>query len=170
MSSRSRPRRVVTQEVLSAGRVLSNAAVMFHSVLAGKQGLSAIEEKAIDLLDRFGPLTAGELGDKSALAPASITGLVDRLEKKGFVKRVPDAADGRRVRIQMRPESLAAFAPLFTDLVEQMESLCAKYSVEDLETIAAFMNEAARRQHECAARLTNADAAEPVTESKRDKR
>jgi DNA-binding MarR family transcriptional regulator len=158
MSSRSRPRRVVTQEVLSAGRVLSNAAVMFHAVLAGKQGLSATEEKALDLLDRHGPLTAGELGEQSALAPASITGLIDRLEKKGFVKRVADAVDGRKVRVQLRPESLKALEPLFRDLVEQMEALCAKYSVEELETITAFMTEAAQRQHECASRLTNSGA------------
>jgi DNA-binding MarR family transcriptional regulator len=157
MSTRTRTRRLVTQDVLVAGRVLSNAAVMFHTALAGKQGLSATDEKAIDLLDRHGPLTAGELGEKSALAPASITGLIDRLEKRGLVKRVPDASDGRKVRVEIRHESIAAFAPLFADLVEQMERLCGKYSVDDLETIAKFMNEAARTQHECSARLSAAE-------------
>src|SRR5262245_27627343 len=161
MTSRPRTRRAATDEVLAAGRVMSNAAVMFHSVLAAKQGLTATDEKALDLLDRFGPLTAGELGEKSALAPASITGLIDRLEKKGFVKRVADAADGRRVRVELRPERLAVFAPLFLDFVAELESLCAKYSVEQLELIAEFMLEAAQRQQVCASKLSSQDTAAP---------
>lgn len=167
MTSRPRTRRSATDEVLMAGRIMSNAAVMFHSVLAGKLGLTATDEKAMDLLDRFGPLTAGELGEKSALAPASITGLIDRLEKKGFVKRVADAADGRKVRVELQPARLYAFAPLFADFVAEMESLCAKYSVEQLETFAEFMQEAARRQQACAAKLSSQDAAAPSGKKKR---
>lgn len=141
-----------------AGRILSNAAVMFHAVLAEKQGLAATEEKAIDLLERFGPLSAGELSEKSGLAPASVTGLIDRLEKKGFVRRVADADDGRKVRVELRRERLAELAPLFVDLVAELESLCAKYSVEELELITGFMLEAARRQQACAGRLSSSDA------------
>lgn len=145
-----------------AGRIMSNAAVMFHTVLAEKQGLAATEEKAIDLLERFGPLTAGELSEKSALAPASVTGLIDRLEKKGFVKRIADAADGRKVRVELRRERLAEFAPLFADFVAELETLCAKYSVEELELIAGFMTEAARRQQICAGRLSAASTPTPT--------
>jgi MarR family len=52
------------------------AAVMFHAALSARLGLSATEEKALDLLDRFGPLTARQLAERSGLAPASVTGLV----------------------------------------------------------------------------------------------
>lgn len=159
MAKRARNRRVVTDEVLFAGRVLSHAAVTFHSVVAEKQGLTAIEEKSLDLLQRFGPLTAGELSEKSGLAPPSVTGLVDRLEKKGFVKRVADAADGRRVRVQLLEERLRAFAPLFTEFVGELEHLCATFTVDELEAILRFMTEAAERQRECAARLSKTPTA-----------
>jgi DNA-binding MarR family transcriptional regulator len=49
---------------------------MFHATLSARLGLSATEEKALDLLDRFGPLTARQLAERSGLAPASVTGLV----------------------------------------------------------------------------------------------
>lgn len=75
------------------------------------------------------------------------------------MKRVADAADGRRVRVELRPERLAVFAPLFIDFVAELESLCAKYSVEQLELIAESMLEAARRQQACAAKLSSQDAA-----------
>jgi DNA-binding MarR family transcriptional regulator len=140
--------------VLQAGRALGAAAVVFHAVVAQKQGLQPTEEKALDFLDRFGPLTAGELGTRSGLAPASVTGLLDRLERKGFVRRVADPADGRRVRAELVPERVQALAPLFVDLVAELETLCHRYSVEELQTVARFMAEAAERQRAAAARLS----------------
>lgn len=151
--ARPRSRAAAHGEVLNAGRVLSTAAVMFHSVLAHKQGLSASDEKAMDLLDRFGPLTAGELGSRTGLAPASVTGLIDRLEKKGFVRRSRDKLDGRRVLIELDRERTAALGPLFDDLVREMNELCAGYSVEQLGLIADFMLKAAARQQAATNRL-----------------
>ena len=155
MPKRARSRRDVTADLLAAGRVFSAAAVMFHSVVAAKQGLSATEEKTLDLLQRFGPLTAGELASQSGLAPPSVTGLIDRLEKKGFVRRQPDAADGRKVRIHVQLERFASFAPLFKDFVAELESLCTEFSVEQLEVITRFMLEASSRQQACAAKLSS---------------
>lgn len=157
MPIRSRTRRAVTDELLYAGRALSSAAVMFHTVVAAKQGLAPTEEKSLDLLQRFGPLTAGELAEKSGLAPPSVTGLIDRLERKGFVNRVADPADGRRVRVQLVEEKLMAFAPLFADFVRELEELCGTFSVEELEAILRWVKEAAARQQACAGRLTGGD-------------
>src|SRR4029453_588701 len=54
-----------------AGRASSVATVIFHTAVAAHQGLNATEEKALDLLERSGPLTAGELARQTRLAPAS---------------------------------------------------------------------------------------------------
>jgi DNA-binding MarR family transcriptional regulator len=131
---------------------------MFHTVVAEKQGLSATETKALELLHRAGALTAGELGAQSGLAPPSITGLINRLEKKGYVRRVGDASDGRKVRIEPSAEKLGESASLFVDLVTQMEDLCSTFSVQELETIARFLSEAARRQHSAAGKLATRTA------------
>ncbi len=154
MSKRKSPRENATQEVLDAGRALGAAAVLFHAVVAEKQGISAIEEKAIDLILRHGPLTAGELGAKSGLAPPSITGLLNRLEKKGFVRREGHPEDGRKIRVQVVEERLQSFAPLFQDLVAGMESLCESFSVDELRLIARFMESAARSQHAATTKLS----------------
>jgi DNA-binding MarR family transcriptional regulator len=127
---------------------------MFHTALAARQGLSATEEKAVDLLDRFGPLTAGELARRSGLAPASVTGLVDRLERKGFARRVPHPTDKRRVLIEACLSRVADLAPLFADWSRSLDELYAGYSDEQLETILHFLSEAARRQRAATARLT----------------
>lgn len=143
------------QQLQLAGREQSAATVMFHTALAAKQDLSATEEKALDLLERFGPLTAGQLAQRSGLAPASVTGLVDRLERKGFARRVPHPVDKRSVLIEVNPDRLAALGPLFDDWWRSLTELFSGYSDEQLETILHFLNEATRRQQEATARLTS---------------
>ena len=141
-----------------AGRVLSTAAVLFHATLAARQGLSATDEKSLDLVDRFGPLTAGDLARRTGLAPASITGLISRLEQKGLVRRVPDPADGRRVLIELDRQATARHLPLFADLLRRLEELYDRYSDDELELIAGFITEAARRQQEATEQLAAAPA------------
>jgi DNA-binding MarR family transcriptional regulator len=139
------------EQLMLAGRVQSEATVMFHAIVAAKQGLTATEEKALDLLDRSGPLTAGELARHTGLAPASVTGLVDRLERKGFVRRIPNPGDRRSVLVEVDTERVvASMAPLFADWVRSLQELYAGYTDEQLETILHFLTEVARRQRQAA--------------------
>jgi DNA-binding MarR family transcriptional regulator len=147
------------EQLALAGRASSAATVMFHTAVAARQGLSASEEKALDLLERSGPLTAGELARRSGLAPASVTGLIDRLERKGFARRVPNPGDGRSVLVEVDRERVyATVAPLFADWVGSLYELYAGYTDEQLEVILHFLTEAARRQQEATARLTAGQA------------
>jgi DNA-binding MarR family transcriptional regulator len=146
----------LVERLMTAGRAQSAATVMFHATLAARQGLSATEEKALDLLDRFGPLTAGELAKRSGLAPPSVTGLINRLERKGFVRRIPNPGDRRSVLVELdRERAFASVAPLFEDWVRSLHELWAGYTDEQLEVILHFLTEAARRQQEATARLTS---------------
>ena len=143
------------EQLAMAGRASSVATVMFHTAVAAKQGLSASEEKALDLLERSGPLTAGELARQSGLAPASVTGLINRLEQKGFARRIQNPSDRRSILVEVDVERMyARVAPLFANWVRSLEELYAGYSDEQLEVILHFLTEAARRQQEATARLT----------------
>ena len=137
-----------------AGRAHSNAAVMFHAALSARMDLGATEEKALDLLERLGPLTAGDIARHSGLAPASASGLIDRLERKGFVRRVRDGADRRRVIVEVVPESIAGFAGLFADFVARLDELYAGYDDDQLALILDFLRRSAEVQREATARLT----------------
>jgi len=144
------------ERLFTAGRESSAAAVMFHTALAAHQGLSSTEEKSLDLLDRYGPLTARELSKRSGLAPASVTGLVDRLERKGFARRVRHPQDGRSVLIETVEDRLADLGPLFADWARSLHELCEKYSDDQLATIIDFLTEAAERQRTATEKLTSA--------------
>jgi len=150
---RARDRSELIEALDAGGRALSTAVVLYHGALAARRGMTATETKALDLLARLGPLTAGALGEQAGLAPASVTGLLDRLERKGFARRIRDPEDGRRVLVEVVPDMLAALAPDFDDLMRELHALYEEFTAEQLEAIAHFLKEAARRQSEATVRL-----------------
>jgi hypothetical protein len=77
------------------GREHGDATVLFHSALATQLGLHPTDYKALGVLDRLGPMSAGDLGRHTGLAAASVTNLIDRLVAKGFLRREPDPTDRR---------------------------------------------------------------------------
>ncbi|MET8423364.1 MarR family transcriptional regulator [Nocardia sp. NPDC004860] len=147
-------RAAVIGELDDVGRDSSTVAVMFHSAIAAKQGLGATDMKAIDLLQRHGPLTAKELGERSGLAPASVTGLVDRLERRGYLRRVPHPTDKRRILIELCEQPVdTELVPLFEDWAREVHSHYEDFSTEELETVIRFLRGSTARQRALAARL-----------------
>ncbi|MEU1007900.1 MarR family transcriptional regulator [Streptomyces sp. NPDC005890] len=143
------------RRLMEVGRVHSGVTVMFHSAIAAKQGLNATEEKTLDLLERHGPLTAKDLARLTGLAPASVTGLVDRLAAKGFVRRVGHPTDKRRVLVEPNQEKIGELAGFFADWARDIVAACEEFSTEELETVVRFLSVMAERQREAAARLTS---------------
>ena len=74
--------------------------VLHTNAVASRIGLSATEFEAMDIITRYQPMTAGKLAEYCGLTTGAITGLVDRLERAGFVKRERDSEDRRRVYIK----------------------------------------------------------------------
>lgn len=141
---------------------------MFHTALASLHGLGASDSKALDLVDRFGPLTAGELATRSGLAPASITGLLDRLEHRGLIRRVRDPDDGRRVLIELDHGRVAALQPMFADFVADLQRMVAEFTTEELEIVLRFLQQATAVQEAATTRL--AQRAPEPTRSARPRR
>ncbi|MBB6406052.1 MarR family transcriptional regulator [Arthrobacter sp. AZCC_0090] len=149
----SAQRQDLLEAVFASGRELSTAAVMFHTKLSELRGLSATEGKAIDILLRFGPMTAGEFGERSGLAPASVTGLMQRLESKGVARRVRHEGDKRKVLIELVGDQVTAAMPHFVDFMGGLANLLEGYSDEELRVIADYSSKAARIQQDAAGRL-----------------
>jgi DNA-binding MarR family transcriptional regulator len=155
-----RRRDELIKEMDLAGRSIGAAAILFHSRLSELLDISLTEEKALDLLQRYGPMTARELSGRSGLAPASVTALIDRLERKGFARRTPHPSDGRSVLVEFDSGMVSRFAPFFAEFVASLHALYEQYSDEELELIAGFMNEAAARQRAATGNLGSDSKAE----------
>ena len=72
-----------------------------------------------------GPITAGELAERTGLTTGAITGVIDRLEKAGFVRRVKDPDDRRRVIIEPLAERIKGqIVPLFQSIGRGIADMC----------------------------------------------
>lgn len=142
------------KELEKWGRELNSRAIMFHHAVGERMGLSATEHKAADILRRFGPMTAGELAELTGLTTGAVTGLVDRLEREGFVKREHDRKDRRRVIIKpMEAGKYEEVQGLFDPMIDAMTELLSKYSKEEKDLIADFATKAAETLKEETRRL-----------------
>jgi DNA-binding MarR family transcriptional regulator len=155
MSSHQLPRESLIEAVLQASRESSTLAVFFHASMAERVGLGATEEKTLALLSQLGPLTAGEIASHTGLTTPSVTGLLDRLEDKGMVRRVRDTHDRRRVIVEPIQERLEELDQVFSSLQETFRELLEIYSDEQLAIIADFLTRAARRSQEFIASQPN---------------
>jgi DNA-binding MarR family transcriptional regulator len=120
-------------------RQLTTATILFHQAVADRLGMHVTDHKCADILLRTGPITAGELAQRTGLTTGAITGVIDRLEKAGFVRRAKDPGDRRRVIVQPVPERIEGkIGPLFESMARAMAKLCAQYSTQELAVIRDF--------------------------------
>lgn len=93
-------------------------------------------------------VTHSELGQRLMLSKAPITGVVDRLEKGGFVRRFADAFDRRVSRIKITPKGNESWLAVRGSLREVAESTCEGFSeaqMRQAETVLAHLLENAAR-------------------------
>jgi DNA-binding MarR family transcriptional regulator len=106
-------------------------------------GLNRTDVRALvaimDAARRGEALTAGGLGAAVALRSASVTALVDRLERGGHVRRVRDPEDRRRVALEMSDAAMAAGAEHFGGLARDLTAAMAGYTDEELAVVRRFL-------------------------------
>jgi DNA-binding MarR family transcriptional regulator len=129
----------------SIRRVIASAVLYSHQV-ADKIGLGPSDAQFMTLLEVHGPLTPGRLAELSGLRTGTVTGVLDRLERAGFVHR-ERAPDDRRKVIVSRDEAQIAerVVPHYTPQAELMLALLGKYDDRELAVIADFMRSVAGR-------------------------
>jgi DNA-binding MarR family transcriptional regulator len=145
MTTPRRGRREVLDELARVGREHSDATVLFHASIASLLDLHATDYKVLGILERSGSLSAGEIARESGLATASVTNLIDRLEQKGFVRRVTDPTDRRRVMVEAIADRLSGARSLFASTRRSLAELYDRYSDRDLSVIADFLRYNAER-------------------------
>jgi len=145
MSSPNRKKSTKRAELLrrlsDLGRKISTQTVFLHQAIAETVGLNATDTKCIGLIDSHpdGSVTAGRLSDLTGLTTGAITHILDRLEKRGFVERIRDENDRRKVFVRVRPENLRPLAPKYDSLGKAFTDLAQQYSDAEIELISEYM-------------------------------
>ncbi|MEK0314947.1 MarR family winged helix-turn-helix transcriptional regulator [Cohnella sp. 56] len=123
-------------------RGLGTRTVQYQHNVAAALGLYNNDYISVDLLREKGPITAGELSKLTGLSTGSVTALIDRLEKIGYVSRQSDPGDRRRVIIVPEYESKEEIANVYQPLHDAMIELAASYTAEELALISSFLGKA----------------------------
>ena len=121
-----------------ARRVGSLATLHNHAV-ADFMRCHPTDQECIDLLDWTGPLTAGEIGLHLGLSSGAVTGLVDRLEAGGWVRRERDPADRRRVVVHLSGERTGDLWPLYQPFSETIDAYRDRLGARDLRVVVEFL-------------------------------
>ena len=164
MSSVSGDRQEVMAALGHALRTASAQGAIFAEAVAESVRINRTDMECMDILAMHGPTTAGQLAELTGLSTGAITGLVDRLEKAGYVRRERDSDDRRRVIIHLNAEKVEReIVPLYAPMAIAMEELQTSYSDEQLALVLDFVNRSSQVMQRETARLHERIAARSGT-------
>ena len=125
-------------------RELSRQLSLLNHRVSTRLDLRDSDLECLDLITKYGPLSPSVLARRAGLHPATMTGILDRLERGGWITRDrdPDATDRRAVTIRGRRERGAEVLGLYSGMNTSLEQICAGYTDAELELLAGFLRRA----------------------------
>jgi DNA-binding transcriptional ArsR family regulator len=135
----SAERRRLEGEFLLAMRRAGSIMQLLGQISADRIGINATDLNCLNLVALTGHITAGDLARQTGLSTASITGVLDRLEEGGFVRRVRDPHDRRRVIVELGGgPGLREVGTTFGPVVKAWRATAAEYSDDELRLLLEF--------------------------------
>lgn len=153
----SPPRSRLNQEIRTALRDVSTQLSLLTHRFSEHLDLKDTELRCLDLIDTQGPLSPSTLARLAGLHPATLTGVIDRLERGGWITRERDPADRRGVLLQALDSRRADVLRLASGMNAEMAKVLAGYDDRDLQTIAHFLRQTATAGRAAIAQLDATD-------------
>jgi DNA-binding MarR family transcriptional regulator len=138
-----RRRGELTAEVRDGLRQLGFQLSLLNHQVGTQLELRDVDLDCLDLIDRYGPLSPSALARRAGLHPATMTGILDRLERGGWVTRERDPNDRRAVRVRAPRKRSADLMRLYSGMSRSMNQLLAGYDDSELELLADFLKRTA---------------------------
>lgn len=137
-----RQRRRVATAIKESLRALSIQLSLLNHQVSARIELNNVDLGCLDLIGRYGPLGAKALARRSGLHPATVTGILDRLERGGWITRERDPSDRRAVLIRALRDRNAEVFRLYAGMNASVDDILAGYSDAELDVIAGFLRRA----------------------------
>jgi DNA-binding MarR family transcriptional regulator len=127
-------REKLIQAIIDKRREMSTKTIMFHQAVADTLGLNVTDHKCLDLIRQYGAMPAGKLAELTGLTTAAVTGILDRLEQAGFVRRANDPKDRRRTIVELTGNKKLEkkVEAIFIPFHQRMRKRLASYSDSEL--------------------------------------
>lgn len=143
-------REEVIQAINNKLREMSTETILFHQAVADTLGLHITDHKCLDLIHRFGAMPAGRLAELTSMTTGAVTGIIDRLEEAGYVRRVNDPKDRRRTIVEpTRNKKLERkIEAIFMPLHERMHKHLSSYSDSELAFLLDVLTKTLDQSHQ----------------------
>jgi DNA-binding MarR family transcriptional regulator len=139
----ARRRRRLANAIKESLRELSIQLSLLNHHVGARLEIRDVDLDCLDLVDRYGPLSPSALARRAGLHPATMTGVLDRLERGGWVARERDPADRRGVVVRPRRERGAELLELYSGMNGAMDEILSGYSDAELELLRDFLHRTA---------------------------
>src|SRR5271170_1959304 len=160
----SAERHGLENDFLLAMRRTGSIMQLLGQTSADRIGINATDLNCLNIVALTGRLTAGDLARQTGLSTASITGVLDRLEEGGFVRRVRDSQDRRRVIAELAyGPGLREVGSTFGPVVKAWRATAADYSDDELRLLLEFQGKVEEIIRSQLARLREGGGTPPAT-------
>jgi DNA-binding MarR family transcriptional regulator len=133
-------KRDLFEELINEVRMSQVATDRFDEAVAQALGINRTDMRCLDVLEREGgSVPAGRLAEATGLTSGAMTTAIDRLERGGFVRRMHDPHDRRRVLVELTPRAGSSAGDLYIEHANEAERLYRRYSEAQLETVLEFV-------------------------------
>jgi DNA-binding MarR family transcriptional regulator len=133
-------KQALIEELVEQFRISGNQDSAFDNLAAERLGVNRTDLHCLNIIENSGGLTAGELAEQAGLTTGAVTGVIDRLERVGYARRVPDPADRRRVKVEVTPEFYARADRIWGPLRSDWGStLASRFTGNELKRVTDFL-------------------------------
>lgn len=124
-------------------RMAQNRTYEFDDAAIHLLGIHRTDLRCMDILGMQAPLTAGELAEASGLTTGAVTAVIDRMELAGWVRRLRDYADRRKVLVEPTEKAFRESGAIWGPMGKDFEALLARYTTEELRLILDYLRRSA---------------------------
>lgn len=139
LTTGGRSRRRLTNEIRESMRELGIRLAFLNRQVSDRLAIRDVDLGCLDVIARTGPLSPTTLTRVAGLHPATLTGILDRLERAGFIVRERDPSDRRAVLVRALRERTNEIYGLYAGMNASLDEICAGYDEGQLRTITDFL-------------------------------
>jgi len=165
--SSSKNRQQVIGALNAAMREVSGQGVLYSQAVAERLGVNSTDLECLDYIVSGGAITAGALAEATGLTTGAITGVIDRLERRGFACRERDPDDRRKVLVRAQPSVAEEIAPLFAPMERAALGALSAYRESELELLLDFLTRIGAAAAAAMAELQALPEAKPKPQARR---
>ncbi|MEU4287570.1 MarR family transcriptional regulator [Kribbella sp. NPDC026596] len=151
-------RRRLATEIKDSLRELSNQLALLNRQVGARLELKDVDLDCLELIGRYGPMSPSAVARRAGLHPATLTGVLDRLQRGGWIvrERDPEGADRRAVTVRALRDRNAEVYQLYSGMNGTLDGILTDYSVAELEILVDFLQRTTTAGNSATAALAEA--------------